>query len=60
MCLYPVLESPFLGGLVVELAPVVLLLPVVKQIGGDIVSAAELHRAAFATHELINHPAFEF
>ena len=28
--LYPVLESPFLGGLVVELAPAVLLLLVVK------------------------------
>jgi len=57
--LYPVLESPFLCGLVIELAPAVLLLLVIKYACGDVVSAAELRRAAFATHELLNYLAFK-
>ena len=30
--LYPVLKSPFLGGLIIKLTPAVLLLPMVKQL----------------------------
>ncbi len=53
--LYPVAESPFLCGLVIELAPALLPLSVVKHAQGDIVHAAELRRAAFAAHEFLNY-----
>ncbi len=46
--LYPVLESPFLSGLVIELAPAVLLLSV------------ELGRVAFTAHQLLNYLTLEF
>ena len=57
--LYPVPESAFLGGLVIELAPAILPFPVVKQTWADVVTAAELSRAAFAAEQLLNYLALE-
>ncbi|MFC1937097.1 hypothetical protein ACFLWY_00895 [Chloroflexota bacterium] len=52
--------SPFLGRLVIILTPAVLLILVVKHALGDVVSAAKLRGAAFAAHQFLHHPSFEF
>jgi hypothetical protein len=53
--LYSVLQSPFLGRLVVKFALGVLLFPVVKQTDTDIVSMAEVDRLAFTAQEFLNN-----